>query len=280
MVLQRYSRWTLGREILLLAVGILWLVPFFFMFTTSLKSNAQLLTSPLQLPSSIHISNYVEAWQGSGGGSLGSALVNSGIVTGVTVLLVIALGSLCGYVIARRPGRLGLTVYLIVIVSVILPDQAGVVPIYVVLRSVDLVGTLQGVILQYIGRVLPLSVFLYTGFIRRLPRDYEEAAHSDGAGVLRTFIWVVFPLLRPVSGTVAIFVGFLVWNDFFFQLILLGGSGNLTVPVAIYSFVGQYASQWNLITATVTITIAPLLIFYFVAQRHLIRGFASGVQGG
>ena len=103
---------------------------------------------------------------------------------------------------------------------------------------------------------MPLTVFLYTGFIRALPREYEEAAQVDGAGLFRTYFRVVFPLLRPVTGTVAVLAGLIIWNDFFLPLIFLSGTTNATLPVAVYSFVGEYASQWNLIFAAVIVSLA------------------------
>jgi raffinose/stachyose/melibiose transport system permease protein len=130
-----------------------------------------------------------------------------------------------------------------------------------------------------IGLLMPLTVFLYTGFIRALPRDYEEAARVDGAGVLQAYARVVFPLLLPVTGTVAVLTGIIVWNEFFVALIFLGASRIQTLPVALYSYTGGYAERWNLIFAGVAIAIAPVLAFYLFAQRQLIRGYSAGVKG-
>ena len=100
----------------------------------------------------------------------------------------------------------------------------------------------------------------------------------DGASRLRTFARVVFPLLRPVTATVAVLTSVIIWNDFFGQLIFLAGTPRQTLPVIIYSFVGQYASQWNLIFAAVVVSLAPVLAFYLFAQRQLIRGFTGGIK--
>jgi raffinose/stachyose/melibiose transport system permease protein len=126
---------------------------------------------------------------------------------------------------------------------------------------------------------MPLTVFLYTGFIRALPRDYEEAARVDGAGILRTYTGVVFPLLRPITGTVAVLIGIGVWNEFFTALVFLGGSHYQTLPVAVYSAASGEVAHWNLIFAGVAIAIAPILVFYLFAQHQLIRGFSGGVKG-
>ena len=152
-------------------------------------------------------------------------------------------------------------------------------PIYVALRQVGLLGTQAGAILLYTGLLLPLSVFLYTGFVRALPRDYEEAAFIDGASRWQAFTRIVFPLLSSVTGTVAVLTALIVWNDFFTQLVFFGGgANNRTLPVAIYSFVGEYESQWNVVFAAVAIALAPVLGLYFFAQRNLVRGFTGGIK--
>ena len=136
-----------------------------------------------------------------------------------------------------------------------------------------------GQILLETGLLMPLTVFLYTGFVRTLPKEYEEAAQVDGATQFRTFVRIVFPLLRPITGTVAVLTGVVVWNDFFLPLIFLTGSKYEPLPVAVYSFVGDYASQWNYIFASVVVALVPILGFYLLAQRQLIRGFSGGIRG-
>ena len=133
-------------------------------------------------------------------------------------------GSLCAYTIARRKGRLSNVVYILFVVGIILPFQLAIIPLFVAMLHLGLVGNYAGMILLNVGLLMPLTVFLYTGFIRALPRDYEEAARVDGAGILRTYARVVFPLLWPITGTVAVLVGIIVWNEFFVALIFLAGS--------------------------------------------------------
>ena len=137
----------------------------------------------------------------------------------------------------------------------------------------------SGMIVLNIGLLMPLTVFLYTGFIRALPRDYEEAARVDGAGILQAYARVVFPLLRPITGTVAVLTGIIVWNEFFVALVFLVGSRIQTLPVALYSYAADNGEPWNLIFAGVAISIAPVVAFYLFAQRQLIRGYAGGIKG-
>jgi raffinose/stachyose/melibiose transport system permease protein len=134
-------------------------------------------------------------------------------------------------------------------------------------------------IILYTGLLMPLTVFLYVGFIRVMPKDYEESAQVDGASLSRTFFRIVLPLLRPITGTVAVLTSLFIWNDFFNPLIFLSGSNRATLPIAIYSFVNEYSSNWGLIFAAVVIALLPVLAFFLVAQRQLIRGFSGGIRG-
>ncbi len=223
--------------------------------------------------------NYSEAWSTGGDSGLVHSFQSSLIITVSSVVALIVLGSICAYTIARRTGRLSNTVYVLFVIGIILPFQLAIIPVYVAMKHVGLVGNYTGMIVLNVGWLMPLTVFLYTGFIRALPRDYEEAARVDGAGIVRTYAQVVLPLLWPITATVALLVGIIIWNEFFPALIFLGTSHSPTVPVALYSFVGAAGEQWNLIFAGVAIAVAPILAFYVFAQRHLIRGFAGGVKG-
>jgi raffinose/stachyose/melibiose transport system permease protein len=274
----RYSKRTLLREGTLILLAGIWWIPFYLLGVNSLAPSSSLGGGGLRIPAHLNWGSYSLAWQGNGDGTLGRALINSVIITVGSVICLLVLGSVAAYVIARRRGRSSALLYLLFVAGIILPYQLGVVPLYAAFRHLGLVGDDFGMIVLYTGVLMPLSVFLYTGFVRSLPRDYEEAASVDGASRVRIFRRVVFPLLRPIIATVAILTGLIVWNDFFTQLVFLSGTTHETVPVAVYSAVGAYATQWNVVFATVVIAVIPVFLVYLVAQRHLIRGFTGGVK--
>jgi raffinose/stachyose/melibiose transport system permease protein len=275
----RYTTRTFARELLLLALAAIWWIPFYFLVVVSLKSDSEVYTqSAGAFPKRLVWGNYSTAWRGTGGASLGAALRSSLVITAGSVLALVAIGSITAYAIARHRGKLGTLLYFTFVLGIIVPFQLGLIPTFVVLRHLHLTTSYFGMILLYTGILMPLSVFLFTGFVRTLPRDYEEAAYIDGASRLLTFSRVVFPLLRPIAATVAVLAAVLIWNDFFIQLVFLAGSANQTVVVAIYSFVGEYATNWNLVFATVIMSIAPILVFYVFAQRRLVRGFTGGIK--
>src|SRR5262249_26037676 len=153
------------------------------------------------------------------------------------------LGSLGAYAIARHKSHLSNVVYILFVLGIILPFQLAIVPLLVAMKHVGLVGNYTGMIVLNVGLLMPLTVFLYTGFIRALPRDYEEAARVDGAGILQAYVRVVFPLLRPVTGTVAVLTGIVVWNELFVALVFLGGTRFETLPVAISSFASEEGAR-------------------------------------
>ena len=273
--MRRYTGWTLVREGLMILVAILWMIPFYFLVIVAVKPDTEALTSPLSFPNELHLANFSTAWNDA---ALDRSLVNSLIITGGSVLALIAIGSTCAYAIARRPGKMSTALYFLFVLAIILPFQLGLVPTYAVMRDFGLVGSYLGIILLYTGIWMPFAVFLYTGFVMALPKEYEEASRVDGASSLRTFRRVVFPLLRPVTGTVAIFTGLIIWNDFFLSLIYLNGTDKTPLPVAVYTFVGAFASRWNLIFAAVIVSLLPIMIFFLFAQRQLIRGFTGGIK--
>ena len=233
------------------------------------------------MPTHPTLANFEHAWNGGGTGipSIGRSLFNSGVTTLAVVVVLIAVAGPAGYALGRRTGRLSATMSAVFVSGLILPAQLGFIPLFVAMSRSRLTGTRIGLILVYLGLLMPLAVFLYTGFFRKLPREYEEAAAVDGAGPIRTFGYVVLPLMRPISGTVALLTGMQVWNDFFTPLVFTGGTDKVTTPVDVYSFVGQYTTQWNLVFATVVIALGPVVIIYIFFQKYLIRGFESGVRG-
>jgi raffinose/stachyose/melibiose transport system permease protein len=275
----RYTRKTLWRELALVMVAIVFCLPFYLLIAISLETTAQTYTTPFSFPWPPRFGNFTDAWSTGGDRGLGRALESSAIITLSSVAALIVLGSLCAYTIARRKGHLSDVVYILFVLGYILPFQLAIIQLFVAMGHLGLIGNYAGMIVLNTGLLMPLTVFLYTGFIRTLPRDYEEAARVDGAGILRTYARVIFPLLRPITGTVAVLLGISVWNEFFTALIFLAGSHYQTLPVAVYTLATGEVERWNLIFAGVAITVAPILVFYLFAQRQLIRGFSGGVKG-
>jgi raffinose/stachyose/melibiose transport system permease protein len=260
----------------MIGIAVAFLFPVYALVTLSLKDPRQIATSPLAPPTTPTFENFGNAWERA---SFGSALLNSTLITVVSVAILIAVGSFAAYFVARWQTRLGYGLYVLFLLGIVLPFQLGMIPLFTMVDDLGLLGTYQGMILFYTGIQLPFTIFLYTGFIRALPSDYADAALIDGASHLRAFTQVVFPLLRPITGTVLILNAVFVWNDFFTPLLYLGGSDHETIPVRIFSFVGQYVSDYGLVFAGLVLAALPILAIFLVLQKYVIKGFSSGLKG-
>jgi raffinose/stachyose/melibiose transport system permease protein len=277
----QYTRRTLVLEIVMIVATLIMLLPFWILLVTSFKTLPQVLGTPaLALPTAPTFDNFATLLSPDSPQSAGiiQALLTSILITVGSIVGLIALGAPAAYVLARSTRRWSTRTFFLFAIAIILPTQLGTLPLYIGAKNVGLVGSPWGMMLIYTGMLLPLAVFIYAGFFRRLPRDYEEAATIDGATRLQVFARVVFPLMSPATGTVAILAGLIVWNDFFTALIFLSGSAFQTLPVAMYNYVGSLVSQWNLIFALVLVSMLPILIFYIFAQRRFIQGYAGGLK--
>lgn len=276
----RYTGFSALREVGLWLLALVFLAPFYFLISTALKSDAEVLsTNALTPPSAPDFSNFVKVVTASGNSNVMLGLLNSVLITAGSMAVLVLLGSVTGYVIARSTRRWSRATYYLFLVAIVLPTQLGTVPLYIGARSLGLTGSVWGMIVLYGGMLLPLSVFLYAGFFRGLGTDFEEAATIDGASRTQIFFRIVLPLMSPATGTVAILAGLIVWNNFFTSLIFLGGSRNQTLPVAMYYYIGSLVSQWNLIFAIVIVSMIPILAFYLFAQKRFIQGFSGGLKG-
>lgn len=276
----RYTTATAVREVLVWIVTLISLLPLYILVVTALKPDEEVTTtSAVAPPSQVTFDAFVEVLTTGGRNSIPMAVLNSVIITAGAIFLLVLLGSVAAYVIARSTRRWSTWTYYLVLIAIILPAQLGTVPLYIGARSLGLTGSAIGMIVLWAGILLPLSVFLYASFFRGLSTEYEEAATIDGATPTQTFFRVVLPLMSPATGTVAILAGLIVWNDFFNSLIFLGGSTTQTLPVAMYSYVGGLISAWNKIFAVVIISMVPILAFYMFAQKRFIQGFAGGLKG-
>lgn len=275
----RYTKKTLIREVGIILVALVFLLPFYLLINMAFKNSSDALTtSAMQLATNPTLEAFGQAIRGGRQATLMDGMLNSAIITAGSVLILVLAGSLSAYTLSRRTGKLSKVAMGLILVTMVLPAQAAIIPIYVGMRNVGLVGTHVGTIIMYAGALLPISIFLYMGFTNGIARDYEEAAQIDGASRFTVFRRIIFPLLSPATGTVAIFTGLIVWNDFFTGLIFLNGSKAVTLPVVIYNFVGESVSQWNVIFAAIIISMIPILAFFLFAQKQFIQGFTGGVK--
>jgi raffinose/stachyose/melibiose transport system permease protein len=169
---------------------------------------------------------------------------------------------------------------LLLLAGLMIPPQVILIPITDVLRAIGLMGTLKGLVLFNIGYYVPFGVFVFSGFVRTVPIELEEAAAVDGASRSQIFWRIVFPLLRPASASVMIFLAVWIWNDFIDPLIILGPGRGTTVTTGVYRAVGQYQTDFGSVFALMLLATLPMLVFYLSLQRHFVKGLTGGATKG
>lgn len=273
--MKRYTARTAILEAVMIAAGIVVAFPIYVLVNLSVRAEHD-TSSPVALTTAPSFENYGRAWREAG---LASALGNSVAVTVSSLLVIILVSAAAAYPLARSTSRWSRWAFLLFALGLLLPAQLALIPLYQTVRDLGLLGSVWSLVLFYSGLQVPFSVFLYAGFLRVIPAEYEEAAAVDGSGPARTFFLIVLPLLRPVTGTVVILNAIFIWNDFLTPLLYLSGSTQQTLPVAIFQFVGQYVADWRLVFAGLVISVLPILLCYFLMQKRIIRGFAGGLKG-
>lgn len=257
----------------LVLYAVIVLVPLLFVVYLSVKTIAGILAAPLSAPDRIHTENYSQAWSG---GDLGRFLINTVFVAGATVAAVLLTSSLAAYVIARYSFRGNQLLYLFFVAGLALPIQIVALPLFILMRQLGLLGSLPSLILVFTAAGMSFSVFILVNFMRSIPAELQEAAVVDGAGPLQIYWHVVLPLVRPALGIVAIFEFINAWKEFFLPLLLIQNPSDMTVSVGVLSFVGQYATQWQLLLAALVIVSLPTIVGALLVTRQLRRNLLSG----
>lgn len=275
----RYTKWTLLREIAVWLFAIAMLSPLYLLVNIALKTRTEVVERPAYLlPQAPTLDNFFFVLGEGSTANLYLGIFNSFLITAVAVIGLIVIGSATAYVLSRKLNRVSKVTYYLILTGIVVPAQLGLVPVYIGASTLGLTGSPIGMGVIYIAMLMPLAVFLYGGFVRALPHEYEDAAAIDGASAIKTFVRIIFPMLSPATGTVATMAGIIVWNDFFTPLIFLGGSTNPTLPLVIYSFVGDYNVEWNNIFAVLILAMIPITVLYLIFQKKFIQGFSGGIK--
>lgn len=274
----RKRRGVLVGSLAILAASIIFLFPFLFIFLQASKNREEAQEFSLTFPAQFQLwENVLEVFEARDY-MLIRAFINSTILTVGSVTIMIICAALVGYVLQRRVSRINPLVNLAVMAGLIIPP--AVVPTIWVLQKVGLFKTMPGMILIEVALGMSFCILLYRAFISTIPRSLDEAAIIDGAGPIRLFFQVVFPLLRGVTITVIVVQSVAVFNDFTGPLYFLPGDDNATVQLTLYNFQSQYQTQWNLLFANILlITIPPLIMFIFFNKR-IVEGMTAGAVKG
>lgn len=278
MNVSQYKSKTFALEIVAILLALLFLAPFYLVLSNSVKTLKEILLDAASFPQVFHFSNYSDVWKMI---DFPQAFWNSFQITVLSVLLIVVFSSMAAYQIVRKPTKFNSFVFLLLISAMIIPFQSLMLQLVRVTSMLELRGELYGIVACYLGFGMPLSVFLFHGFIKTVPYELEEAARVDGTGPFGVFFRIVFPLLMPIIVTVVILNTLWIWNDYLLPVLIIGGNKDLTtLPVAVTKFFGQYTKKWDLALAGLVMAIVPVLLFFLSLQKYIVEGVTAGSVKG
>ena len=269
-----------GRSIvyvLLSVVALIWIYPFIWMITASLKTQDEFFASGLSLiPKSLNFENYVRAWNNA---NFGVYFKNSIIVTVSVVVIVLLATSAAGYVMGRSAFVGKKLIMGIFMASITIPLVFTVIPIYELLKEMGLEQNLLGLILAEAGGGHVIFLMLFSSFYGGIPKELEEAATIDGSGFLKTYSSIMFPLAKPIMATVVIMQFIWTWNSFLLPLIVTLSRPELrTLAVGLYALRGENVVDWTGIAAGACIAVLPIILIFICLQRYFVDGVAGAVK--
>lgn len=262
-------------EIVMILCSLIILIPLLIVLLGSVKDSLEAAGFNISLPTEWHFENFAFVVEN---GNIIQSFLNSVLITAASTVIGVLSSAMLGFVLARRNTRGTEQLYNYIFLGMVAPMQ--IITTFFVLSTLQLSGSYIGVILVYIAINLPFNTFLFTSFIKGVPRELDEAAIMDGCGIWRMFFSVILPLLKPVVATSGIIFAMNVWNDFQLPLYFLSDSSKWTLPLTVYSFYGKYFSSWNYVFADMIITALPLLIIYMFAQKYIVQGMTAGAVKG
>lgn len=264
-------------HIVLIILALLCLTPFYVVVVNSFKNYQEIFTNLFGLPIEFTMDNYANAVDFI---DYFKVFTNSIIVTVCSMAGLVLISSMAAFRITRISSRFHDFLYFGFVAAMIVPFPAVMIPMMRVQTTLHLNNTLYGLIFCYYGFGVPMAVFLYHGFLKAIPKSVEEAAIVDGCSQMKLYTHIVFPLMKPTTATLVILDCLWFWNDYLLPLLMLQKKRLLTIPLAINFLFDQYNSKWDLAMAAITLTILPVLILFFIFQRHIVSGVAAGAIKG
>jgi raffinose/stachyose/melibiose transport system permease protein len=267
----------IGAYILLIFWAFTTIYPLIWILINSFKITNEIVKNSFNLPSSFNMTNYMNAFQKMG---IGRSYLNSLIISGSTVLLVVLFGGMAAFIMARFEFKLKKFIYTLLLGSLMFPAFATIVPVFTMLRKAQLINKHIGLILPQTAGNLAFAIIILTGFMMSIPIELEEAAVVEGAAPWQVYVRIVVPISKPSFATVSIFTFLWSYNDLFMPLIILRNKDVQPINVLLSHISSQYGTDYGLMAAAVAIIIVPVLIVYFSAQKYIIKGLTAGAIKG
>ena len=271
-------------EILTICLFVLFFIPFLMVLINAGKPSDLITSNPLAMPENftLFFENIKTIWT-SENIQFQQSLVNSVFITITSLFFITIFSAMGAWVLVRTKTKMSNFIFMMFVGAMVIPFQVVMFPLVSWFRTITdftgipLLREYAGMIFAYIGFGAPLSIFLFHGFIKSIPVELEEAAEMDGCNKIKTFFYIVLPILKPIYVTVLILNGIWIWNDFLLPLLVLGKGNDIqTIPLAVSNFVGAFIRQWDLILTSTLMAIVPIVLLFLLAQKHIIKGMVEG----
>ncbi len=256
---------------------LFWLFPLFMALLNSFKSNAELLTNVMALPETLNLNNYIRT---IGKMNYLRSFFNTAGLTILGVGMMILFSAMAGWRLCRTKTKLSSAIFALFVFSMLIPFNSIMIPLYKVILALHIKNSLIGLAFVYAGFGVSMAIFLYHGFVKGIPFELEEAAAIDGCSKLRTFLFIILPMLKPVTVAIGISNVLWVWNDFLLPLIVLSDNKKYTLLLSTNILFGQYSSDWSAILSALILSAIPVIVFYGVFQKQILKGIGEGALKG
>ena len=270
------GRWVALLVLLLITAVVLF--PFYQVVINSFKSYPEIVADVNALPTQLHFENFTEAYNRM---NYPAAFINTLIVTVAATAGIVFLASLAGYQIARKKTKTSKVVFFLLIIPMMIPFQSFMISLVTVSSFLEIYESMWGLAIIYWACGVPMSVFLYRGYIMGIPKELDEAASIDGCNAFQTYLRVIFPILKPITATVIIINAMWIWNDYLLPRLIIGfNSDHFTLQLQAVQFRGMYKMEWQFIMAGFLLTLIPALIIFLVLQKQIVKGMVAGAVKG
>ncbi len=264
--------------VFLLIIAIIYFYPVMLMFANSLKSFGEVLTNPISLPKEYVFQNYKDVFEKMNYIKL---FRNNMIITSIGILGIVFFSSAAAYVLDRRRTAYTKIAYAVIITPMLIPFQTIMITLLKAMNVIHLSGSKVGLGIQYWGFGIPMATFIYFNFLKTIPKEIDESAKIDGASTFRTYLFVIFPLLKSVTFTVIVLDVMWIWNDFLLPLLMVNsGNETKTLVLAAYTFVGSMNTKWHYAMTGMALAVVPSIIIFIFLQRYIVEGVVAGAVKG
>lgn len=264
--------------VVLTVVAIVYIYPVFLMVINSIKPFGEVIADPIALPKAPTGENYTYVIDKI---SYFKLLGNNVIITALGIVGILFFSSLAAYICDRRRTKYTSIIYTVLITPMLIPFQTIMITLLKAMNVIHLSGSKIGLGIQYWGFGIPMATFIFYNFMKTIPKELDESAHIDGASTIRTYVSIIFPLLKSVTVTVLVLDVMWIWNDFLLPLLMVNSSNETkTLVLAAYTFVGQMNTQWQYAMTGMVLAVFPSILVFIFLQKYIVEGVVAGAVKG